>query len=216
METKQEKAWAAILAELKQRVDAAPRGEVTALAKILGTTRGTVSRWLSGDLKGKRVPFDKTILLMRKLGLDPTPFFGGDIGSEDYMQVPWLEATASMGGGSVEVSKEIISHLSFRTDWLMSKGSPRHMVVINADGDSMEPTIPDGSVVLINEAKAYPPVNGKVYFVCYGEELFLKRLKVKHGEVVALISDQDGSERPLDPVVYFKIIARALWFAKEL
>lgn len=286
MATMQEKAWEAVVAALAERVKNNPRGELSIIATELGATRGTVSRWLSGELKGRRIPYDKMIRIMRALSIDPALYFGaqasmasgpvhslehgdalnpsrgtplqnsrflpGYSGNEDaglygsdangqgilssptalgdktplfapqylddpaYYQVPWLEARASMGGGSLEVSKEVRSYLSFRRDWLLSKGPIGNMVVVSVQGDSMSPTIPDGSVVLINEAVAAPPVNGKIYLVCYRDELFIKRLKVKGGQAVSLLSDFDGSEVAIKKSEYFNIIGRAIWYGKDL
>ena len=140
----------------------------------------------------------------------------------EYTEVPWLDAIASMGGGSVATSKYANAHLAFRTDWIRPRGHGKlsGMVVINAAGDSMFPTIPDRSVVLINEEDK-TPVNNGIFFVCCGNgdsaQLFLKRLRVdKSGKATHLISDIDGSEIPLDTAEYFEIIGRALWYGKEL
>jgi phage repressor protein C with HTH and peptisase S24 domain len=186
------------------------------VARLLGVHKATVGRWLKEERGGKRASLDQMLGYMQKLGLSPEPYFSAGPGSGEYVQVPWLEARASMGGGSLVVSKAVVSYLSFRTDWLLGKGAPDGMVVINADGDSMAPTIDDGAVVLVNEASKRP-VNNRIFFVCYGEELFLKRLKVDAaGRVAALVSDNGNREQPLEPGVFFEIIGRALWCGKEL
>lgn len=246
----QEKAWAAIIEALAERVKNGPRGELSALANKIGATRGTVSRWLSGDLKGRRIPYDKMVRIMLALDIDPSRYFGPQFSAgavsaapplsvsdftggaavlaespmlypqlpdlSDYYQVPWLEARASMGGGSLEVSKKVKSYLSFRRDWLLSKGPIGNMVVVSVQGDSMSPTIPDGSVVLINESIGGAPINGKIYLVCYRDELFIKRLRVKDNRAVAIVSDLDGSEISIKKSEYFNIIGRAIWYGKDL
>jgi phage repressor protein C with HTH and peptisase S24 domain len=187
------------------------------LAERMAVDRGTITRWLKGERRASQSTVETLVAYMRALGMNPDDFFGGQDAPSEYLRIPWLEATASMGDGSLVVSKEIISHLSFRADWLLGKGSPAKMAVINAQGSSMEPTISDGSVVLIDESKVTDPVNGKIYFVCYGDEIYLKRLRVdRSGRVLALISDRDDSELPLDPDIYFQILGRALWTGKEL
>lgn len=80
----------------------------------------------------------------------------------------------------------------------------------------MSPAIPDGSVALINESGGTTPVNGKIYLVCYRDELFVKRLKVKDGRAVALLSDFGGSEIPIKKSEYFSIVGRAIWYDKAL
>lgn len=219
METKQTQAWSLIIEEIKRIVAEKGRGGVTYVGKLLGVTRGTVSRWLSKDLQGKQVPYDKTVAIMQKLGLDPSEFF--DLGDKDseYTKVPWLDAVASMGGGSVETSRSVNAHMAFRTDWLRSLGRLSGMVVVNASGDSMSPTIPDRAVVLINETDKTPE-NNAIFFVCYGNgdnsQIYLKRLRVKNGKVTHLISDFDGHEEELQSEEYFEIIGRALWYGRAL
>lgn|GEM_PF-4669933 len=187
------------------------------LAERMKVDRATMSRWLRGERKASQSTVETLVGYMEALDMAPDEFFGSNDESSDYMQIPWLEATASMGGGSLEVSKEVISHLSFRTDWLLSKGSPAKMTVINVSGSSMDPTIADGSIVLIDESKVTDLVNGKIYLVCYGGEIFLKRLKVdRGGKALALISDSDGSEKEIDPEAYFTILGRAIWVGREL
>lgn len=210
----QETAWSVLLGRLREKL-AEPGETQASVARMLGVNRSVVFKWLSGDLKGKRVSIDDMRRYFMRLGLDPEMYFGKEDTGE-FIQVPWMEAEASMGGGSTVVSRHVISHLSFRADWLLQKGNYKKMAIINAGGSSMEPTIPDDSVVLINEAKAYPPVNGKIYFVCYDGELFLKRLKVRDERVEALISDNGNCETPIDPSVAFEILGRAVWFGKEL
>lgn len=212
----QQEAWTILLKRIREEL-AKPGNTQAGIARTLGVNRSAIFKWLSGDLQGKRVSIDAMRRYFSRLGLDPAPYFGGDISEEaEYRRVPWLEATASMGGGSVQTSKALTAHLAFRTDWLRSKGSLKGMVAINASGDSMSPTIPDRAVVLINEDDKRP-VNNGIFFVCYGEEVFLKRLRVdRFGRVTHLISDLDGWEKPLDPVEYFEIIGRALWYGKEL
>ncbi len=207
-------AWQAVLSAMRERKNTKDETDAD-IGRLLGVNRGTVGVWLREEKGGQRTSVKNMLHYMEKLGIDSAQYFGSE-GESGYVQVPWLEATASMGGGSVEVSKDIISHLSFRADWLRAKGPAAYMSVINASGDSMHPTITDGSVVLINEMKPVQPSNGKIYFVRRGEEIFLKRLKVEKGRVTALISDNGDIEDPLEPTDDFEVIGKALWVAKEL
>ena len=215
--TQQEKAAEAFRLALNRRIAEGKRGTVTRLAELLDTTRGTISRWASGSLKNEKVPYPVMAKRLSALGIDPSMYFWDDAADEgQYTNVPWLDATLSMGGGGLETAKSVNTHLAFRTDWLRSKGLIKGMVVVNASGDSMEPTIPDKSIVLINELDTRP-VNNGIFFVCYEQFIFLKRLRVdKGGHVTHLISDNGGYEMPLAPVSYFEIVGRALWFGKEL
>ena len=175
MENNQKKAWAAVVAEIERRIKALGRGGFTRVGELLGVSRGTISKWVNNELKGERKSFDQVVDIMRKLEIDPAPYYPSGDEDTDFTEIPWLRATASMGGGSEEGSKLIRSHLSFQTGWLLNKStSLKSLVVISASGGSMEPTIPDGSVVLIDESKCHDLVDGKIYFVVHGKGIFLK------------------------------------------
>ncbi|MBF0482255.1 MAG: helix-turn-helix transcriptional regulator [Desulfovibrionaceae bacterium] len=134
------------------------------------------------------------------------------------VKIPYEDAELSMGGGAYVTRTLIKNYLGFRLDWLQSKGKPNSMAVFRASGDSMEPTIPDPSIVLIDKTQK-TPIDGKIYFIVYGDAIFLKRLKLDKntGRVSHYISDGlNGYEHEIREGEHFEIIGRALWFASEL
>jgi transcriptional regulator with XRE-family HTH domain len=131
-----------------------------------------------------------------------------------YTEVPLREATASMGGGSTETGDRTLTYLSFRTDWIRSKGNPDFMTAIRAFGDSMEPTITDGSVVLIDEGRRQF-VKNKVYYLRYNGQMYIKRL-VDAGGQLGIASDGDANILLVSDADDFEIIGRCIWTAREL
>jgi len=132
----------------------------------------------------------------------------------DYTEVPLREATGSMGGGSTETGDRTLSYLSFRTDWIRSKGNPENMTVIRAFGESMEPTIADGSVVLIDEGRRQF-VKNKIYYLRYNGQMYIKRL-VDRGGQLAIVADNDPNSYLIADADDFEIIGRCIWAAREL
>ena len=206
-------AWAAFLKEIRlMRAEGLPLDKI---GERLGVSKATVHNWLEGKRAGRGKSFDQMKEYLLALGLNPSDYY--DTGEQDFIQVPMVEAVGSMGGGSLESSRKVKSYLSFQSVWANSKGNPAKMVVVRAYGSSMEPTIPDGAIVLLDEAQAQRPVNDKIYYIRYGDELFIKRLKVdKSGRAVCFISDADGRETPLDSPDEFAVLGRVLWWAKEV
>lgn len=131
-----------------------------------------------------------------------------------YTEVPLREATGSMGGGSTETGDRTLTYLSFRTDWIRSKGNPEYMTVIRAFGDSMEPTIADGSVVLIDEGRRQF-VKNKIYYLRYNGQMYIKRLVEREG-LLAISSDNDLNVLLVADADDFEIIGRCIWTAREL
>jgi phage repressor protein C with HTH and peptisase S24 domain len=131
-----------------------------------------------------------------------------------YTEVPLREATGSMGGGSTETGSRALSYLSFRTEWIRSKGNPENMTVIRAFGDSMDPTIVDGSVVLVDEGRRHF-VRNKIYYLRYNGQMYIKRLVERDGQM-AIVSDNDPNIYLVSDADDFEIIGRCIWAAREL
>jgi transcriptional regulator with XRE-family HTH domain len=131
-----------------------------------------------------------------------------------YTEIPLREATGSMGGGSTETGARAITYLSFRTEWIRAKGNPEYMSVIRAFGDSMSPTIPDGSVVLVDESRRQF-VKNKVFYLRHNGQMYIKRLAGTPADIT-IVSDQDGAGLPLRPGDDFEIIGRCIWTARDI
>jgi len=95
----------------------------------------------------------------------------------DYEVIPQLTAAGSAGNGHMNHHVEVNGGLAFKRDWLHRHGlNPSNLHVIYAKGMSMEPTILDGDVVLM-DASQTEPHHGKVYVIRRPDgELLIKRL----------------------------------------
>lgn len=131
-----------------------------------------------------------------------------------YTEVPLREATGSMGGGSTETGGRALTYLSFRTEWIRAKGNPENMTVIRAFGDSMDPTIVDGSVVLVDEGRRQV-VKNKIFYLRYNGQMYIKRLVERQGHL-AIVSDNDPNVYLVSDADDFEIIGRCIWSAREL
>jgi len=134
----------------------------------------------------------------------------------EFIEVALREATGSMGGGSMETGKTVKRFLKFRLDWVRSiPANPDNLSCIMAYGDSMSPTVTDGSVVLIDEGRPDFSTN-KVFYLRYNGQMYLKRLIGRPGEI-NIVSDA----HPEDAIQVvenddFEIIGRALWMGRRI
>lgn len=84
---------------------------------------------------------------------------------DDYALIPQFKAKASCGDGYLNDHVEISDGLVFKRDWLRRMNAkPENLYVIYADGDSMEPYIFEGDVVLF-DASQTEPRNKHVYVI---------------------------------------------------
>ena len=69
-------------------------------------------------------------------------------------QVEVCELAAAAGGGATELDETVTGYVSFQRSWLDSHGlDPTRCTVITITGDSMEPTLPNGSKTLVDRAQ---------------------------------------------------------------
>lgn len=98
--------------------------------------------------------------------------------NDNYAYIPLRNhIQASAGGGYINEDKNDVMHLVFRKDWLHSKGlKTKDLEAITAKGDSMEPTIPDDSTILIDHSKTNA-LDGRIYVVRIDNQLYIKRIQ---------------------------------------
>lgn len=137
----------------------------------------------------------------------------------ELVMVPMVEARLSAGTGSFETGGDIERRYAFRTDFLLRKGAPSSMVLMRVDGDSMDPYVLNGDVVLIDQSQREPRA-GKVYAVGVEDVVYLKRVNAVPGKII--LSSYNPDYPPIEVDARgdlsngIRIIGRAVWVGREL
>ena len=107
------------------------------------------------------------------------------------------------------------NRVAFRRDWLTRHGiDPNQSVVLGVSGESMAPTVPDGSSVLVDCSRHTHPENG-IFVVLTGANLALKRIYKDHGGRWVLTGDHpDWPDEPWPE--YAGIFGEVKWVATLL
>ena len=153
-------------------------GNDVELAKKLGIGKSAVSSW-----KTQGFPKMLSALLPYILSEDGSALSDN---SADFVHVPRYEVFASAGSGTLVQSEQIVDHLAFRSEWLRETLglSPERVAVISVKGDSMEPCLYNGDLVMV-DLSTYKIESNGVYVLQIGGFLMVKRVQVKlNGEVV--------------------------------
>lgn len=113
-----------------------------------------------------------------------------DLGGLGFVAIPRLDVRASAGNGRLTVLDDAESKVvAFRQDWLRRLGvAPRNAMIIMAEGDSMQPTIGHGDLVLIDKS-IDRLVDDGIYVLVYAGMVKLKRIQVMRSGIVLLKSD---------------------------
>lgn len=137
---------------------------------------------------------------------------------EGYALIPKVQARLAAGTGSLETEGEILGYYAFKLDFLMRKGRPNKMVLMDVTGDSMEPALMDHDSVLIDESQR-SIIAGGIFAVGIEHEVYVKYLhrlpgklvlKSKNPEYDPIEIDMDGE---LSDEV--RIIGRVVWSCRE-
>ncbi|HXE96783.1 MAG TPA: helix-turn-helix transcriptional regulator [Dongiaceae bacterium] len=147
-----------------------------------------------------------------------TSDLGGELG-EGFVHVPRYNVAASAGGGSTIHSEQIVDHLAFRADWVRNAlGVPvSNLALINVTGDSMEPTLSNGDLILIDTGVSSVDDSG-VYVLRFDEALKVKRL---HSKVDSVDIISDNVRYPVetikgDLVKTLNVVGRVVWCGRRM
>ena len=137
----------------------------------------------------------------------------------EIVMVPLVNARLAAGSGSLETGGEVQNFFAFRQDWLQSKGNPAKMVLMKVLGDSMEPDIRHGDMVLVNQGQTNI-FGHAIYAVGVEEEIYIKQVETRPGGTLILRSQNpryDPIEVNLrgDLADAVRIIGRVIWWCRE-
>lgn len=141
----------------------------------------------------------------------------------DYALVPQYTVHGAAGNGQLNDHVEVKGGLVFKRAWLARMGlRDRHLHVIYVQGHSMEPTVCDGDVVLLDESQKTPR-DGRIFAILKADgELIIKRLiqAVTGGWLIRSDND-DKRAYPDQPISdsdidHLQIVGRVVWHGGAL
>lgn len=138
----------------------------------------------------------------------------------EFVLVPRYDVAGSMGNGALIHSEQIVDHLAFKADWVRLElgANPKNLVLISAVGDSMEPTLRPGDLLLVDRSE-----NGvkqdAIYAIALGGELRIKRVQRLFDGRLIIRSDNPGYQpEEIAPSITdtVNIIGRVVWAGRRM
>jgi phage repressor protein C with HTH and peptisase S24 domain len=164
----------------------------TELGKILGVGYSTIGNRASRD---SLYSVDELIKIERSLAI-PIGSLSGIQTDESSIEIDYIHIAPSCGRGTVvldeadvtpvRIGKEVIKDI-----WKVS--SPEVLKLFKASGDSMENTIEDGNILLVDTSRT-DYHNGGIYVLTINNDWFVKRLRLKINGDLEIISDNPKYE----------------------
>lgn len=217
-----------ILETLRLRLDAlveADPKKPTAISREAGVSESAIREIVGGKTQNPGiVTIEK---LAARLGV-PTAALLGFVDVEglevpqpepEFISIPRYGAELSAGGGAINTTEPVLDFIPFTADFLadrLGRDDVEGLVMVKAAGESMEPTITDGDLVMVDTTDQKHRA-GIFAFLLSGES-YVKRLEwIDQG--VTIISDHPAyPARALSEdeafVGDFELIGRVRWVGR--
>lgn len=151
-----------------------PFSVVLSLARAAG-------RSLDGILPGQTA--STTSYLATQAGFDA----GDDV--REFTMVPRYDVSASAGFGLAALAEEVTERLAFKTEWLHDMGlSPQFVGLVTCKGNSQEPVIRDGALMLVDMRPDQTIRSGCFYIVVLDGDVLVKLINRRVDGTIELLS----------------------------
>lgn len=142
--------------------------------------------------------------------------------AEEYAHIPLHSACLSAGHGTINEAEEIVGALAFRREWLRRVGvDASRAALARASGESMEPSIFDGDMLLLDLTRINPPPLAKnergarkspIFAVLDDGEAKVKRVHLTDQGTAVLMSDNPDYPPTFVRIETLQIIGKVVWW----
>jgi phage repressor protein C with HTH and peptisase S24 domain len=201
-------------------------GSVAEAARAVGVSDNAIYKWLSG--RGQ--PSVTNLVALARAGRVSVEWLatghetvrakhpsGRSTQPDEYVFVPRYNVRSSATRGDRIQSQQIVDYLAFKADWVRSRlnTDPRNLLLIEAAGDSMSPTLEDSDLLLVDLREPRFKHDG-VYVLRRNGDLVVKRLQRRPDGKVVIRSDNPAYEPQVVTAESVRVIGRAIWAARRL
>lgn len=187
-------------------------GGITGLAKKANIAVSSLSRCAAGIGEPS---LSMAVAVCKASGASLDWLTTGDVSSSptsDRVQIPYFDIEASAGPGINPGEEESpVGTVSIPAGFL-HKGSANHLCAIQSKGDSMEPTIRNGSLLVVDRSDQ--EIREGIYVISRGEVLLVKRVQLLGNGMVRLKSDNpqyEPEEISKSEAQSVRLVGRVIW-----
>ncbi|NQZ05572.1 MAG: helix-turn-helix transcriptional regulator [Algicola sp.] len=144
----------------------------------------------------------------------------GSLPNKDLVYAPLFDVQASAGGGAPVLSEDISNNFAFNKQWLSSqlRVSSDNIAFVTVSGDSMEPTLDDGDLILVDMSQQQVNHEG-IFLLQTDNGLFTKRLKQTRDGGLQVISDNPEHSNWLISATadeQNRVVGKVVWCGRTL
>ena len=124
---------------------------------------------------------------------------------------------AGSAGRGVLANDQVDIQLAFRDEWLGKYGGPKNLFAIVIEGDSMEPTLFNSDIVVVNRNEKQIHPGGGIYSLVWQRKRMIKRLQVNpNTKMLTIKSDNPNYDDLVSPLDEVNIEGKLIWYGREM
>ena len=187
-------------------------------ARRCGFSLGALKNYLNGSIPG----IDKALAITNACDVDLEWLITGEgrpsrsaEDQENFIGIPRYDTELSAGSGSFSERAELLDHIPFTREFLLRKigrKTPEKLAILEVRGDSMEPTISGGDLVLVDLRKR--GLTDAIMAFVLDDVAYVKRIRVAI-DGIQIISDNrevyPPQTLPRNELDRMLIIGQVLW-----
>ncbi|WP_139305893.1 XRE family transcriptional regulator [Paracoccus sanguinis] len=219
MNTDRQDAFAGRIEEAIRRA-----GGVVALAGKASVSKSAIEKWRKG---GADPSLSNVLAIAAASGVDPAWLATGSAppaavpakAREDFPSVPRYDVALSAGHGAFIERAEQLDSIPFTAEFFARRlgRGPKGLAIVDARGDSMEPTISDRDLVMIDTTDTQ--LAPAIWAFTLDDSVLVKRLQPMQAGAVQVASDNPAyAPFMIDRAESdgFHLIGRVVWVGRVL
>lgn len=168
----------------KRLIQLANNRTIRETARAWGVSSSTLDRYIN---KGSMPSFDRMIAIADAEGVSLEWLATGSeltnraisaIKKDNSIEVIQYDFKASAGAGCLVVSENPVAKFEFSKEWLVKQSLyGKHLTIVPVFGDSMEPTLMDEDLMLVEVIEEPKQLNDGIYVFRIDDSILVKRLQ---------------------------------------
>lgn len=196
-------------------------GSVADLARAVGVSDNAIYKWVSGRGQPSMVSLVNLARAARvsvewlATGQEANARDVRDSEAGEYAYLP-RHSVRAQAGRVIMQSPQIVDHVAMKSEWLGRRlgAEPKSVMLVEAVGDAMSPTIDEGDLVLVDLRESRYRYDG-VYALRSGNEIAIKRLQRRPDGGLIIRSDNPRYESSLVAPESIVMVGRVIWIGGQ-
>lgn len=158
-------------------------------SELIGVSRGYLAS-IETERQEPSYAFVRSLLDTFDVSIDALIKGGNDANNDQaFVQIPRYSVSAEAGNSGSFVSDPLdITYYAFSLQWIKRRGlDPKELQIIEVKGDSMEPKLREGDLILIDRSRVEPR-DGKSFVVRVWDDLVVKHIQIIGQSAISLVS----------------------------